>query len=155
MNITDRGFAFSLDITFSSILVFAMLFLATFYFGTESESALESVRKFGLWKNALSVADSLVKNRSENGLLGAAVFDEEKRRVMGNELDLKRIREITGIESSEFFVKEVSISFKGGRREAVRINEKNAGSCISIERVVGAENEIALLGVVACEMQGH
>ena len=154
MNITNRGFAFSLDTAFSSLLIFAMLFLAISYFSAESESALESVNAFGLWKNALFVADSLVKNHSENGNLEAATFNEERHRVMENELDLERMRGVTGIESNEFFVREVSISFKNGGKETVGVDEKSAGPCISVERVVTVENEIGLLEVVACELQG-
>jgi chromosome condensin MukBEF complex kleisin-like MukF subunit len=155
MSITNRGFAFSLDTAFSSLLIFAMLFLAISYFSAESESAFESVNEFGLWKNTLFVADSLVKNHSENKILGAAVFNEETRRVMENELDLKNVQAITGIESNEFFVKEVSITLKSGGKETVRVDKKSAGSCISIKRVVTVENEIGLLEVVACELQGN
>ncbi len=151
MTTTNRGFAFSLDLAFSSILIFAMLFLATFYFSAESESTLESVRGFGLQKNALFVADSIVKNRSENWLLGAAAFDEKKRRVMGNQLDFGRIAPGAKIESSEFFVKEVFVSFRDGGVKTVSISNADAESCISVERVVTIEHEIALLGVVACE----
>ncbi|MDP6670761.1 MAG: hypothetical protein QGI60_03010 [archaeon] len=152
MNTTNRGFAFSLDTAFSSLLIFAMLFLATSHFNTESETALKSVKEFGLWKNGLFVADSLVKNRSENKILGAASFDEGKRRVMENKLELIDIQGVTGIDSNEFFVKNISISFKNGRKEVVEISEKNAESCISVERIVTVENEIGLLGVVVCEM---
>jgi hypothetical protein len=150
MNITARGFAFSIDAMVTAIVILLMLFLVTASFSAESNAAISGMKMFRLQKNAVFLADALVKNNAENALFGAAIVDTEKHRVKSNELDFGRVKQAVPLASDEFFVQRLSIKWRDREEEIFResVGEKN---CIAVERVVLFEGEAALVELVVCE----
>ena len=150
MSTTNRGFAFSLDLALATIAIILMLFTVAFHFNERTKIEVESIKKFQLEKNALFVADSLVKNDSESVLRGSAKLDEKKKRVKSNELDISKLDNAKVLVSEEFFVKRLSLKTKSGKHKAVVLEERESENCFGVERIVFGE-ELALVEVLVCE----
>lgn len=151
MNTTAKGFIFSIDLLFAALAIFLMLFLVTASFNAKSNSTLNSIKRFSLHKNAVFLADSLVKNNSENPLLGAALFDAEKHRVKSNELQYAALKSAGPIESDEFFVQGLSIRWEHGKKEKMFFAARNAKNCIVVERAALIENRKVVVELTICE----
>ena len=155
MTTIARGFVFSLDALGAFLILLAMVFLMLGALDNAVAAKAEENRNFSLKKNALFLADSLVKNRDENNpLLGAAVFDAGKKRVLSNELDFGLLKEIGGIDANGFFVKTVSLEWKDANRETIFSSGKPGANCVSAERFVLANNRKAKLTVRVCDEPG-
>ncbi len=150
MPITNKGFALSADTALSAMAMFVMLFVITAHTGSAAKESANAINAFGLEKNALLIADALVKNKFENPLLGSAVFNEEKHRVESNELNLERFRKARAIESDEFIVKEIYIK-ENGLEERKRLSKLDGVNCLAVERLVLVNEKKAIAGVVVCE----
>ncbi|MCX6798667.1 MAG: hypothetical protein NTW59_01050 [Candidatus Diapherotrites archaeon] len=148
-----KGFIFSLDLAIALITVLLMLNLALLHFNEEKESLLAGAKKSELQKNALLLADSLVKNNNaENPLLGAAFFDNEKHRVLSNVVQKELLREAQADSFGGWHAQALSLKTKNGAEETFFAEEKQAGKdCVAVERFVIAGTEKALLRVAACE----
>ncbi len=149
-NITGNGFIFSLDLSFAALAILLMLFMLMSYYGTRIGNEANAVKGFSMQKTALFIADSLVKNRSENSLLGSAVFDTEGKRVKSGDLDLAALRLARPIESKDFVVSKLSVAINGVE-EIIFAQEINGVNCISVERIVMAEGHKAVVAVKVCE----
>lgn len=161
MSITSKaknGFVFSFDLLFAFILVCFIAFLLL-----ANASALLNERKIGnkqlfLEEKGILIIDSMVKNRNfEEPLLGSAVFDEEKHRVLSNVLDEKMLerlkaKEIAGVKVVKAWLKEKSES---GVKERILFENFNGmeKECRSFERFVIVNGESKMIGAVFCSAQ--
>ena len=152
MGITGKGFALSLDLAFATIALLLMLFLIASANASKSRAELSTANMFALEKNVFFIADSILKNRSDNALLGAALFDEEKRRVKSGELDSAMFRNAIGLNQNEFFVKSVLVNKNDGKRPLFS-QDLPTGNCIVAERLAIIDKEKAILEVTVCELQ--
>ena len=154
MGITGKGFVLSLDLAFATIALLLMLFLIASAGASKSRAELATARMFGLEKNAFFIADSILKNSSDNALLGAALFDKERRSVKSGELNSAMFRNAVGLNQGEFFVKSVLVKGNSVKR-TLFLQDLPAGDCIAVERFAIVDKEKAILEVAVCERQGN
>ena len=150
MSITAKGFIFSADLAATTILIFIMLFTVVSSVSSRNLNAVQELKAVQLQKNAVFLLDSIVKNNSENGLVGAALFDVEKRRVKSNELDHGKIWSVKEIEAEEFFVQKLSIVKRNGKEETV-LEKGRKGNCFGFSRMALLGNETVKVELVLCE----
>jgi len=150
MSITgDHGFAFSLDLAISVIAMVLMLSLMLASFEAAKEEEITTVKKTELQGKAIFLLDAMAKNRNEEQpLLGSALYDGERHRVLSNEIDAGLFEKARQLDSEKFFVK--SVSLKGGEEKTI-VFEGKGKECISLDRIVLAGGKKAMLGVVLCE----
>jgi hypothetical protein len=144
--IGKAGFVFSFDLAIAFIAMLLMLSLMLAHFGFGKEQALETFGEISLQRKAVFLIDSMVKNRDEKQpLLGSAVFDGKKRRVLQNGLDLELLEKAGGFRRGTFFVSQVSVS---GQR---LFFEESGERCLTLDRLVLVQGSLEKLVVVACE----
>ena len=136
---------FSLDALLASFLLFCMFFLFLQFSADFPGVSLAE-------EKAVFLADSLVKNRlEENPLLGSAVFDSAKKRVLENSIDLALLEKAVPQCFGSACAKKLYL--RGGiDLEIFSLDlEKNNENCVSVERLVFVGGKKALLGVVVCD----
>ena len=145
----DYGFAFSFDLAISVIAMVLMLSLMLASFEAAKEKEITAVKKMELQSKAIFLLDAMAKNRNlEQPLLGSALYDRERHRVLTGEIDTGLLEKARQLESEEFFVK--SVSLKGNEEKAILFGGEGK-ECVSLDRIVLANGEKAMLGVVLCE----
>lgn len=147
MAITGRaGFVFSFDLAVAFLAALLMLSLMLAHFGHERNEILGMFGDVVLQRKSVFLADAMVKNRDEEQpLLGSAVFDAEKHRVLSNEIDPALLESAKGFRQGSFFVSSVSLA-----GQALSFEERR-GNCISLDRIVLVQGKQERLVVVACE----
>ena len=144
--IGEVGFVFGFDLGIAFVAVLLMLSLMLAHFGFEREQAVGAFGEISLQRKAVFLIDSMAKNRDEGQpLLGSALFDEDKRRVLQNEIDLALLGKASGFRKGRFFVSQVSVSGKN------LFFEEGGDSCVSLDRIVSVDGRLENLVVVACE----
>jgi hypothetical protein len=124
----------------------AIGFFALWQFGHFADQQIRENKKIESGLYSLFLADSLVKNLDENGLLGIASLDPEKHRVKSNEL---RSEKIFSLEKNEF-VFEAWAREKNGAQKIFFSKNASRKNCVSIERLVLLDGSEALFGVKVC-----
>jgi len=154
MNITDkhdsnqsgRGFVFSLDLAIAFIAMLLMLFLMLSQLEILKNKEIENIERIELQRNAFFAIDSMAKNRDEERpLLGLALYDVEKHRVLSNEIDTMLLENAKPVLFKNFFISSVS----AGKIE--KVFEKSKQKCISVNRLVFMNEKKEMLKVVVCE----
>ncbi len=151
MNTTGKkGFVFSLDLVIAFLAMLLMLSLMLLHLQTTKEQEIAAIEKLSLQEKGIFLIDSMVKNRNEkNPLLGSALFDEEKHRVLQNQIDLSMLLKGGQMQGSEFFVS--SISFRAAGRQETRILAQPGKNCIALDRLVLMEGKTGKVEVTICE----
>lgn len=149
--IDNRGFIFSIDLAVSFIAMLLMALLILMHASVLKEQQVESINKFDLQRNAIFLADSLVKNNdAAQPLLGSALFDPEKHRVLSNSLDSVLLSRAAQFEKENFFVNRLSFKDEFGVEQV--IFEGTAGkNCLALDRLVLLNGRKGLLAVSVCE----
>ena len=146
----ETGFLFSLDLLLAFLAMLLMLSLMLMHWEAAKERETSALERLALQRQAIFLIDSMVKNSNEERpLLGSALFDEEKRRVLSNELDLALLAKSGQLHESEFFASSVSVS-SGGVEKRVELAQPGK-NCIGLDRLVLIEGNLGKLGVVVCE----
>ena len=154
MNIIDkrnqkqnqRGFVFSLDLAIAIIAMLLMLSLMLSQLEILKNKEIENVERIELQRNAFFAIDSMTKNRDEERpLLGLALYDSEKHRVLSNEIDSLLLKNAKPVLFENFFISSVSV----GKIE--KVFEKSGQKCISVNRLVFMNGKKEMLEVVVCE----
>ena len=154
MNITDRrsrnlggkGFVFSLDLAIAFIAMLLMLSLMLSQLEILKNREIADIERIELQRNAFFAVDSMAKNRDlERPLLGLALYDAEKHRVLSNEIDTMLLEKAKPVLFENFFISSVSI----GKIE--KLFEEPGEKCISVNRLVLANGKKEMLEAVACE----
>lgn len=147
--VAAKGFAFSFDLAISVIAMFLMLSLMLASFEAAKEGEIARVKKIELQGKAVFLIDAMAKNRNlEQPLLGSAMYDAERHRVLTGEIDIVLLEKARQLESEKFFVK--SVSLKGMQEKTIVLGEEGK-ECISLDRIVLANGEKAMLGMILCE----
>ncbi len=149
--IFEKGFIFSIDLTVSFIAMLLMVLLILMHASVLKEQQVESINRFDLQRNAIFLADSLVKNNDAlQPLLGSALFDPEKHRVLSNNLDSVLLSRAAQFEKENFFVNRLSFKDEFGIEQV--IFEGTAGkNCLALDRLVLLNGRKGLLAVSVCE----
>ncbi|MDP2973802.1 MAG: hypothetical protein Q8N60_02010 [Candidatus Diapherotrites archaeon] len=147
----ERGFIFSIDLTVSFIAMLLMVLLILMHASVLKDQQVESINKFDLQRNAIFLADSLVKNNdAAQPLLGSALFDAEKHRVLSNQLDEALLLNATRFEKDGFFVNRLSFKDEFGIEQAF-FDGLQGSNCLALDRVVLLNGVKGLLAVTVCE----
>lgn len=148
----EKGHVFSTDLMVSFIALVGIMFLIASISANFSKEKTIELKKTVLEKNAIFLADSIVKNFDKNNAFyGNAFSDPEKRRIKPNELN-ENFENFFVPENSEFFVKKISIkSMKSGLEKTFFEEGKDSANCIAIERFVLIAGQKANFLVMSCE----
>ncbi|VVB76519.1 Uncharacterised protein [uncultured archaeon] len=96
------------------------------------------------------IADSMVKNsNTTTPLLGACVYDFDKKRVKTNELSSAEIKKAAFAQYGKIFVKSISYE-TGAGKENILLTQKISENCITAKRFVLIEGEKGLIFIQTC-----
>lgn len=141
------GFAFSLDLMVAFIAMLLMLSLMVMQFQLTKEEQLASVERLSLQERAVFLIDSIVKNRNEQQpLLGSAVYDGEKHRILQNELDPEMM-----FSAREANLGKVSVSSISLAGKTLVFSPAEERDCIALDRIVLVNGIAGKLEAVVCE----
>mgnify|MGYP001589728766 CR=1 FL=1 len=161
----NRGIVFSTDLMVAFVAVSAIVFIIVWFSSGYIENIARNANDFSKEREAIFFMDYLVKTRGkELPLIGAAFFDAEKKRVIGNVLDKEMLKNaVNGAEEiklEHWTVKGIYLIYENGAKEWVLGNAENGGNgkqgkCAVYERFVivtdGVFTEKAKIGAVFCE----
>jgi len=158
MNTTNRkphflqkGFVFSMDFMLAFVVLLLMAYFCLLVIEEKVSKRAVFLKNTELESSAVFLADSMVKNFDENNsFYGIAFFDSEKHRAKSNEISSKRIV-FPDENFSDFFVREISITFKAGGSKILFDGNFSAKNCFSVERFVLFDSKKSKLGVLVCE----
>lgn len=140
-----------MDLMISFIALIGIMFLIASISANFSKEKTFELKKTILEKNAIFLADSIVKNFDKNNAFyGNALLNLEKHRIKSNELN-ENFENFSMPENSGFFVKKISIKFLNGLEKTLIEEQKNSGNCIAIERFVLIDGQKANFLVMVCE----
>jgi len=145
-NRKSRGFVFSLDLAIAFIAMLLMLSLMLSQLEILKDREIENVERIELQRTAFFTIDSMTKNRDEERpLLGLALYDAEKHRVLSNEIDTSLLKNSKPVLFENFFISSVSVA------EIEKVFEEHGEKCISVDRIVLVNGKKEMLEVVVCE----
>ncbi|HLC36645.1 MAG TPA: hypothetical protein VJK05_03500 [archaeon] len=133
MTYTSKGFIFSFDLFFSFITALFIVFLFFQFFSDSFHSAGLSLKKFDLWRKAVSFSDSFVNSATTSEIYsGLIFFDEEKKRAVPNLVTLSKFKNKIIVPGE---VKEISFEFKDNSKEQV-LSKNLTENCLVVSRFV-------------------
>jgi len=107
------------------------------------------IKKIELQRNAILILDAMTKNRNtQNPALGAACLDEEKKRVMQNEIDPKLIEKAKPIETDS--VETTRLTIKAGEEKTI-FQKQGRGNCITLNRAITINGKTGTIELTTCE----
>ena len=146
LNWKSKGFVFSLDLAIAFIAMLLMLSLMLSQLEILKDREIENVERIELQRTAFFTIDSMTKNRDEERpLLGLALYDAEKHRVLSNEIDTSLLKNSKPVLFENFFISSVSVA------EIEKVFEEHGEKCISVDRIVLVNGKKEMLEVVVCE----
>ncbi|MBI4043190.1 MAG: hypothetical protein HY393_00095 [Candidatus Diapherotrites archaeon] len=107
-------------------------------------------KQFSLHAHALLASDLLIKHAQPNNpLQGSAVYSEEKKRVLENVLEEKKLNEIFLEDQNlqEYFVQRVQWGSFNGTTQLIALEEPST-LCASIQRLVWIKGSVLEKGMV-------
>jgi len=138
-----------MDAMVAFVIVLFMLLAFILTVSAEGNNLTQNVGHFFLEEKVILVADSLVKNYNEkNGLLGACIFDFDKRRVKSNEINSLNFSNLKPISLDNFFVK--SVGYQTAFKKDKWIVENKNGNCLVVKRFVLIDGEKGIVFVEGC-----
>lgn len=148
--LNEKGIIFSLDAGISFTLVLIGMLVFAYTLNAYAESAEQITANFELEEKALMIADAMVKNSNTiNPLLGACVYDADKKRVKTNELSSAEIKRANFVEFGKIFVKSINYETTSGK-ETITLTQKNSKNCITAKRFVLIDNKSGLIFIQTC-----
>lgn len=143
---------FTTDAIISTIIILTATLVFSTTINANAIRQTELLKDFELEEKTLLIADAMVKNYDKNNpLLGACIFDSDKKRVLTNQLSLKRLEEAKQINSEKFFVKTITIT-KQNSTHKINLNEEDTKKhCLTAKRFALIENEKAIIQTTICE----
>lgn len=136
----------------ASMILLSTLFLLLFSLNAFAEQELRNEKEIEKELFGLALSEAIIKNRNEsNPINGAAYFNNEKKRVEANIIDISLLEKIRYKEFGKFSLSGLYERNENGKRYYFENNKKN---CIAIERFVIIREIIprkTILGVVICE----
>jgi hypothetical protein len=126
------------------------LVLFVFALNNYSDKAVQNIETFELEEKALLIADSFAKNFDKNNtLLGACIYDSDKKRVKTNEISSVNIQNSKSVIFGNIFVKSITYT-KGSETKTLTLSTKNSVDCISAKRFVLIDGEKAIIQILTC-----
>ena len=153
----NRGIVYSTDLMVAFVAVSAIVFVIVAFSSASLGKISQNFENFSREREAIFFMDYLVKAHvNEPPVIGAAFFDAEKKRVVGNVLDVGMLRnaakEREEIKLEHQTVKGIFLQYKNTEKEWIfGGNEEN---CVIYERFVlvrGILMQKAKVGAVFCE----
>lgn len=136
----------------ASMILLSTLFILLFSLNAFAEQELQNEKEIEKKLFGLALSEAIVKNRNEdNPINGAAYFNNEKKRVEANIIDVSLLEKIRYKEFGKFSLSGIYERNENGKRYYF---EKDKENCIVIERFVIINELIprkTVLGVVICE----
>ncbi|MFA5361014.1 MAG: hypothetical protein WC290_01035 [archaeon] len=152
-NFNQKGIIFSTDATISFVIILFTILIFTLNLSNTINLTERELTQLELDQKAIFITDSLIKNQNTvQPLLGACIYDEEKKRVLTNNIDYLKIKQSSGLKINTFFVESITIEFlKTKQIEKVIYNTQNTTQCTSIKRFIIANNQKAIIEVRICK----
>ena len=148
--IHNRGFIFSIDALIAFTIMLFSLLVFVIILSNSTTQLVKSTENFYLEEKTIFVADSFVKNfDTENSLLGACVFDLEKKRIKSNELTRTNFANMHKLQIDDFFVKQVIIKTHL-KEERIFFDARNEKECVTVKRFVILDGEKAIVLLEGC-----
>jgi len=150
----NKGIYFGIDFSISVILIFLCTILILVHFNQTLSDVMIKQQEMELVGKGMFLVDSLIKNSDPAfPLLGAAFYNNPKKRVEQNVLDLELLRKISvNDEISGIFIKSIYIQFKNKSTEKIFDKQVNK-NCLGFERfVLLKENLIEKKGKIVVEV---
>ncbi len=141
---SKKGFIFTSDAIITTIIILFAIFVFIFLINNNLALASQFEKEKYLEEKTIFVADSFVKNfDSENSLLGACKINNERKRVLSNEINSENFSKIFSLEINDFFIEK--IEFENAFQKNIIYQNKETqnfttNNCISIKRFVLLEN---------------
>ncbi|MCX6803638.1 MAG: hypothetical protein NTY48_03635 [Candidatus Diapherotrites archaeon] len=149
-NNKSKGFIFSTDATIALVIMLTSTMMFTLTLAETSKNSKKQILDFELEENALLISDTLIKNHyEENPILGSAIIDYDKKRVLENKISLEELKKSKPIKLGEIFVSEIKVILKN-RTENILFEQKQYGECISIKRFALIDEEKGIIEVKTC-----
>ena len=146
----SRGIIFSLDATISFTIVLLMALVFVTFLAQNASATEREIKTFELEEKGMLIADSIVKNYDENNsLLGACVYDLDKKRVRTNEISLSNLNNAKPLLSGEIFVKSILVKTNSVSK-TVSIENKPSSECINVKRFALIDGEKGIIEVKTC-----
>ena len=153
----NNGIIFSTDIMVAFIAATGVVLMIVFAFSSYFGAVSENAKNFSHDREAVFFMDYIVKtNGGDWPPIGAAFFDVQKKRVVGNLLDkeaLKNsVKDTNSLQIEHSAVKGIFLEYEDGRTEWI-FGDREEG-CVIYERFVlvnGIIREKAKVGAVFCE----
>ena len=146
MNITCNGAIFSIDALLAFIIFLFIILSFTVTLSNHSNDILNASKQFYLEEKTILAADSFVKNNvSENGLLGSASIDFDKKRIRANELTTINFHKFKDYNSGNFFVNSIhsgnTVIYDSGLKSE---------NCFSVKRLVLLDGQKKVITYMGC-----
>lgn len=150
---SQKGIIFSTDALLSFVIILFIILIFTINLSNIINSAEKELTKLELDQKAIFITDSLVKNQNlNNPLLGACIYDEEKKRVISNNLDYLMLKNSKELKIMEYFVESISINFlRTNQTEKITYLNEKTKECTSVKRFLLINNEKAIMEVKVCK----
>lgn len=146
MNITCNGAMFSIDALLAFVILLFAVLSFTITLSNYSENILLSSKQFYLEEKTILVADSFVKNHSlQNGLLGSAILDSDKKRIRANELSTLNFQSFNDYNAGIFYINRVY-----SENELIYDSGLKSESCFSVKRFVLSDGQKKIVTYQGC-----
>ncbi|MGI6589080.1 MAG: hypothetical protein ACOX1V_00230 [Candidatus Iainarchaeum sp.] len=152
-DLNQRGIIFSTDATINFVIILFTLLIFTLTLSNTINSTKKELTQLELDQKAIFITDSLIKNQNTNQpLLGGCIYDEEKKRVLTNNIDYLKIKEASGLKINNFFVESITLEFlKTNQTEKIIYSTKQTNQCTSVKRFVVTNNQKTIIEVRVCK----
>ncbi len=148
----DRGLIFTTDAIICSIIILTSALIFSTTIKTNATKQTELLKDFELEEKTLLIADAMIKNYDKNNpLLGACIFDLDKKRVLTNQLSLERLKEARQINSEKFFAEKITIKTRNYTHIISLSNKSTGKHCLTAKRFALIGNEKAIIQTTLCE----
>jgi len=145
----QKGIIFSTDAGISFAIMLISCFLMVITIANNTSISQRNIKNFELEEKALLIADSLVKNLDEeNPLLGACIYDTDKKRVLSNSLSEELIKKAKSLELENFFVKKITILSQ--QKTELILSSKESIDCITAKRFALVDKKKSIIEVQTC-----
>lgn len=148
--INRKGIIFSFDTMLAFLIIVFSIFFSIQFISINFEEKKEEIKNYYLSEKVLLIADSLIKNNNpKNYLLGSAIIDLDKKRIISNELKREHLINAKGFELEDFFIKEISWENLEEIKK-IKLSEKESKNCFTSKRFVLIDEKKSIIEIKGC-----
>jgi hypothetical protein len=149
VSITNKGFIFTTDLIFTIAILLITMLVFVIFVNNQINFFTEQEKNFYLEEKTIFVADAFIKNyNSNNTMLGACIFDSDKKRILSNELSSINFLKIKQLNTSDFFIKKIIV--KNVLTKEIFLDNTQSNTCFSIKRFAFVDNLKSEINFVGC-----